>query len=45
VSGRWKIRNAELLPLVEEARALLERFGAWRLLWHPRTESVRLLGH
>jgi probable phosphoglycerate mutase len=45
VSGRWKIRNAELLPLVEDARGLLGRFGAWRLLWHPRTESVRLLGH
>jgi probable phosphoglycerate mutase len=45
VSGRWKIRNAELLPLVADARALLGKFGGWRLLWHPRTESVRMLGH
>jgi ribonuclease HI len=45
VSGRWKIRNAELLPLVQDARGLLARFRTWRLIWQPRTESVRLLGH
>jgi hypothetical protein len=24
---------------------LLEQFGAWVIEWHPREESVRLLGH
>ena len=45
VSGRWKIRNAELLPLAQDGRALLARFASWRLVWQPRIESVRLLGH
>lgn len=45
VSGRWKIRHVGLQPLAAEARALLGRFGAWTLIWQPRTESVRLLGH
>lgn len=45
VNGRWKIRNVDLQPLAADARELLSRFGAWRLVWQPRTESVRLLGH
>ncbi len=44
-SGRWKIKKAELRPLVEQAQNLLSRFHSWELKWHSRTESVRILGH
>lgn len=45
VAGRWKVRNAELRPRVEEVRRLLGSFGDWTLRWHSRAESVRWLGH
>lgn len=45
VSGRWKVRHEGLRPLHTEAAQLLSKFGSWRLQWHPRIESVRLLGH
>lgn len=45
VNGRWKIRKADLLPRVNEVRTLLQRAGEWSLTWHPRSESVRILGH
>ena len=45
VSGNWKIKKAELRPLVQQAQSLLGRFAAWDLQWHPRSESVRILGH
>ncbi len=45
VNGKWKIKNADLQPLVEQARAALKGFGAWSITWHDRSKSVRLLGH
>jgi len=45
ISGRWKVKNEGLRPLHAEARELLRRFGNWQLTWHPRSESVRYLGH
>ena len=45
VHGRWKVRNEGLKPLCAEARSLLNRFGDVRLSWHPRLESVKVLGH
>ena len=45
VSGRWKVKSAELRPLVLESRLLLGRFGTWTLEWHPRANSVKVLGH
>jgi ribonuclease HI len=45
VNGRWKVKNAGLKPLQERARALIRQFGDARLEWHPRAESVRVLGH
>jgi ribonuclease HI len=45
VSGRWKVKNEGLKPLQREARMLLSQFGKSRLTWHPRAESVRVLGH
>lgn len=43
--GEWKVRMPNLRPLWERAGALLGEFGAAELLWQPRAESVRLLGH
>jgi probable phosphoglycerate mutase len=45
VNGRWKVRHEGLKPLHREAQAALARFGRWSLMWQPRSESVRLLGH
>jgi ribonuclease HI len=45
VNGRWKIKNAELRKLQIDATKLLGQFAKWELGWHPRSESVRILGH
>jgi ribonuclease HI len=45
ISGRWKIKKAELRPLVQMCQSLLGKFKSWDATWHPRSESVRILGH
>jgi len=45
VNGTWKVKNVDLQPLVDQARAALKGFGAWSIKWHDRSKSVRLLGH
>jgi ribonuclease HI len=45
LKGVWKVRADNLRPLSAEALALLGRFQAVRLIWHPRAASVVLLGH
>jgi ribonuclease HI len=45
VKGSWKVKNAELAPLVERAQAALRRFKSWTIQWHDRSNSVRYLGH
>jgi ribonuclease HI len=45
VNGRWKVRHARMRPLHAEALELLNQFGTWSVIWHPRIESVRLFGH
>jgi ribonuclease HI len=45
INGTWKVRNARMIPLVEEATKLLMRFGKTKVSWHPRAESVKRLGH
>jgi probable phosphoglycerate mutase len=45
VLGRWKVRHPNLQPLSTRARDLLSRFGSTDIAWHPRVESVRILGH
>ncbi len=45
VNGRWKVKHPDLQPLCRRARELLARFGKTDLTWHPRAESVKLLGH
>lgn len=43
--GAWKVRKEELKPLHYRASTLLDRFGRFELTWHPRAESVKILGH
>ena len=45
VTGEWKARNADLIPLRDRAQALLRAFGRTDLAWHGRGQSVRVLGH
>lgn len=45
VNGDWKVKNAQLGKLRAVALALLQHFKQWSLSWHPRSESVRILGH
>ena len=41
----WKIKAANLRPLVDEAAALIRAFGRCDLVKVPRDEIVRVLGH
>lgn len=43
--GTWKVKNVDLRPLREEAAMLLRKFGRTKLIWHDRSNSVRVLGH
>ncbi len=45
VGGEWKARLPHLQALRDRARGLVDRFGAVALTWHPRINSVRVLGH
>ncbi len=45
VNGTWKVKNAELQPLVQAAKQALASFGTWSIRWHDRAKSVRFLGH
>ena len=41
----WKVKAANLRPLVDEAAALVQAFGRCVLVKVPRDEIVRVLGH
>jgi ribonuclease HI len=45
VTGSWKVKNAALRPLYLRATALLTEFGTVEFAWHPRANSVAVLGH
>ncbi len=45
ILGNFKVKDAGLKKRHAQATELLERFGQWQITWHPREESVRLLGH
>jgi ribonuclease HI len=45
LQGTYKVKEGGLKPRHARALELLDRFGAWMITWHPREESVRLLGH
>jgi ribonuclease HI len=41
----WQVKAANLRPLVDEARNLVQAFGRCDLVKVPRDEIVRVLGH
>jgi ribonuclease HI len=41
----WKVKAANLRPLVDEAASLVQAFGRCDLVKVPRDEIVRVLGH
>ncbi|MGH2560116.1 MAG: ribonuclease HI family protein [Thermomicrobiales bacterium] len=45
VTGVWRVRKAELRPLVDAAIERLGLFRSVQLSWHPRARSVEVLGH
>ena len=45
IAGRWKARHPGLVPLYQEAVALLRQFGQADIAWQPRSKSVAVLGH
>jgi ribonuclease HI len=45
VTGVWKVKNANMIPLVKEAKELFREFGSCSIEWHPRAKSVERLGH
>ncbi len=45
VQGTWQCKEARLQTRCQQARALLQQFGEWRLQHHDRSKSVDVLGH
>jgi probable phosphoglycerate mutase len=45
IAGKWKVKNEGLKPLHRRASDLVQSFGARELIWHDRSNSVRVLGH
>lgn len=45
VLGRWKVKHPDLRPLHQRAVDLVSTYDHVDLAWHPRSMSVRLLGH
>lgn len=45
VSGHWRVREARLRPLYERVQQLLRQFARAHIVWRPRSEIVRVLGH
>lgn len=43
--GKWKVKNEGLRPLHREASQLIRTFHHVALIWHARSNSVKLLGH
>lgn len=45
VMGRWKCKAENLKIRLSHVDALLGRFATFRVLWTPREEMVRKVGH
>ncbi len=45
LSGAWATRSRNLRGIKDEAQRLLRKFGRYRLIHHPRSVSVEVLGH
>lgn len=45
VLGEWKCNEERMRRRRDRVRNLLREFGSWQLIYHPRANSVRVLGH
>lgn len=45
VMGKWQCKEERMQERRDHVRALLKRFGQWRLSHHDRSNSVKALGH
>jgi ribonuclease HI len=45
VSGAWKCKKANLLPLRDAVRNFADLFKEVEFVWQPREKSVEVLGH
>jgi ribonuclease HI len=45
LNGAWKLKNAGMRELHATTIELLQHFKRWSVVWHRRSESVRILGH
>jgi ribonuclease HI len=45
VLGVWKCNDERMRRRRDRVRTLLRDFGAWEILYHPRENNVRILGH
>ncbi len=43
--GEWKVKDEKIIPLHRQIVSLLKRFKKTNLVWHDRSNSVRILGH
>lgn len=45
VVGEWKCSDERMRRRRDRVRSILREFGSWDLAYHPRANSVRVLGH
>jgi ribonuclease HI len=45
LDGSWKTRNLNLMELRDRVEDLLTQLGSVELVWQPRNESIKILGH
>jgi ribonuclease HI len=45
VTGEWKCSEERLRGRRDHVRSILRELGNWQLTYHPRENSVRVLGH
>ena len=45
VLGEWKCTEERMRHRRDRVRTLLREFGSWEILYHPRENNVRILGH
>ena len=45
LDGSWKTKSLNLMELRDRVEDLMTQMGSVELIWQPRNESVRILGH
>jgi ribonuclease HI len=45
LDGSWKTKSLNLMELRDRVEDLMTQMGSVELVWQPRNESVRILGH